>query len=273
MPKLRLLSNNIWWCDTNHDTWAARGEDCSSDARAPGFVRVYRELMPDVIGLQESSAKMSDALMQQMEGYALLWGRDTPILYRTDKFELIDSAYRIYPAEIPGREGSFNNARTKSYCIAVLRCKEDGKLLCFATTHLWYKTEEAYPHSDEARAYQLGLVMDQVDIFRKKYACPAVIVGDFNACPDSPAVQSAYARGYVHAHDTAVEYADETNGHHFCFAAGYDMYENPRTFAESIDQMILIDAPADAVRRFERYTPAYYMPLSDHFPMWADVVI
>ncbi len=273
MPKLRLLSNNIWWQDDNSDAWAARGEDCSAAVRAPGLARVYRELMPDVIGMQECSAKMTDELMQQMEGYALLWGRDTPIIYRTDKFELIDSAYRIYPAQLPGREGGFNNAKTKSYCIAVLRAREDGKLLCFATTHLWYKTEKAHPHSDEARAYQLGLLMDHVDVFRKKYACSAVIVGDFNAHPDSPAVQSAYARGYVHAHDTAAEYADETNGHHHCFPDGYDMYENPLTFAKSIDQMILIDAPAGTVRRFDRYKPAYYMPLSDHFPMWADVEI
>lgn len=271
MPKLRLLSNNIWFCDENRPAWAEKGEDCSVTARAPGFVRVYEELTPDIIGLQECSAKMADEIMRRMNGYALLWGRDTPILYRTDVFELIDSAYRIYPEKLPGREGSFNNAKTKSYCIAVLRAKEDGKLLCFATTHLWYKSENAQPHSEEARTYQLNLVMDHVDALRKKYNCPAVIVGDFNTTPASPTLQSAYERGYVHAHDTAVEYADQRNGHHYCFADGYDHYENPRTFAASIDQMILTDAPEGFVRRFDRFTPDWYMPLSDHFPMWADV--
>ena len=33
------------------------------------------------------------------------------------------------------------------------------------------------------------------------------------------------------------------------------------------------DAPADFVRRFERYTPDYYLPLSDHSPVFADVTL
>ena len=277
---MRILSNNIWFRDDNAPAWEAHGEDCSAEARAPGFVRTYCELLPDLIGLQECSAKMASLIMQGLaekgERYALLWGRDTPILYRPDRFELIDSAFRIYPDEVPGFEGSFNNQKTKSYCIAVLREKESGKVLIFASTHLWWKSanpavKNYQAGSDEARTYQIGLLMDHVDIFREKYGCPAVIVGDFNATPSSQALQSAYARGYLHAHDIAVEYADERNGHHFCFAEGYDFYEAPRSFAASIDQWICIGAPEGFVRRFDRHTPDYYMPLSDHFPMWADV--
>jgi len=280
MTKLRILSNNLWFRDDNAPAWEAHGESCSAEARAPGFVRTYLELKPDVIGLQECSAKMAALIMQGLAAadaqYALLWARDTPILYRPDRFELADSAFRIYPEEVPGYEGSFNNAQTKSYCIAVLREKASAEMLIFASTHLWWKSAKPaaknyQPHSDEARTYQLGLVMDHVDQLREKYGCPAVIAGDFNAVPSSQTVQSAYARGYLHAHDTAAEYADERNGHHFCFADGYDYYEAPRTFAESIDQMIHIGAPEGFVRRFDRFTPDFYMPLSDHFPMWADV--
>ena len=46
---LRLMSNNIWWCDSNQPAWEAIGEDCSAAARAKGFARVYSELCPDVI--------------------------------------------------------------------------------------------------------------------------------------------------------------------------------------------------------------------------------
>jgi hypothetical protein len=250
MPKLRLLSNNIWWCDENRPAWKEKGENCSAAARAPGFVRVYEELAPDIIGLQECSAKMADEIMRKMNGYALLWGRDTPILYRTDAFELIDSAYRIYPEELPGREGSFNNASTKSYCIAVLRSKEDGKLLCFATTHLWWKSEnpdspDYYPHSDAARAHQIGLLMERLARWREKYHCPTVFLGDMNANYTSPAVRAALAAGYVHGHDAATEYWDETDGHHFCYAAGYDNYEEPLDFEEGIDHIFVADAPED----------------------------
>ena len=285
MSKLRLMSNNIWCCGENDPQWAAKGEDCSAPHRAKGFLRVYKETLPDVIGLQECTAYLADNLMQLFKEdntlpFALIWGRDTPIIYRTDKFELIESDYLIYPEEIPGYEGIFNNEKTKSYCIAVFKTKEDGKIFIFATTHLWWKTsnpEEArlpswyQPYSDEAREYQINILMDRVEQFIEKYNCPAVIVGDFNANYNSLAVQSAFKRGYVHGHDVATEYKDEKNGHHFCYAEGYDMYENPKPFKEAIDQFLIKGAKDGFVKRFDRYYPEYYMKLSDHFPMWCDV--
>ena len=234
MAKLRLMSNNIWCIENNDPGWAAKGEDCSAEHRAKGFVKVYSETLPDVIGFQECTARLADNLMQLFkdgkEPYALLWGRDTPIIYRTDKLELIDSDYLIYPLEVPGYEGEFNNAKTKSYCIAVFKCKEDGKVFIFATTHLWWKTSDRskcwrgdydfQEHSDEAREYQINILMDRAEEFAKKYNCPIFIVGDFNATYDSLAVQSAFKRGYVHGHDVATEFRDEKDGHHFCYAQG-----------------------------------------------------
>lgn len=72
--------------------------------------------------------------------YALLWGRDTPIVYRQDKFELVDSAFSLYPDECPGFTGVFNNGQTKSWNLAVFRVKENGKLFIFVSTHLWWKS-------------------------------------------------------------------------------------------------------------------------------------
>ena len=40
-----------------------------------------------------------------------------------------------------------------------------------------------------------------------------------------------------------------------------------------IDHILIKFAPVDFVRRFERYTPDYYLPLSDHSPVFADVVL
>lgn len=287
MGNLRILSNNIWCCGDNVPAWAEKGEDCSAEHRAPGFVRVYKELAPDIIGLQECTARLADNIMQIFKNekmpYALLWGRDTPIMYRTDKFELLDSDYLIYPEEVPGYEGSFNNQKTKSYCIGVFKDKQDGKKIIFATTHLWWKTsvpvprlnntapEKIQPYSDEARAYQINLLIDRVEELRSKYNCPAIIVGDFNADYDSLAVQSALSRGYEHAYNMATDYRDETIGYHFCYAEGYDMFENKSQFKYAIDQIIIKGAPDGFVKRFDRYYPDYYMPLSDHFPMFIDI--
>ena len=113
--------------------------------------------------------------------------------------------------------------------------------------------------------------MDRAEEFAKKYNCPIFIVGDFNATYDSLAVQSAFKRGYVHGHDVATEFRDEKDGHHFCYAQGYDHYENPKPFKESIDQFIIKGAENVVVTRFDHFYEDYYMPLSDHFPMWCDI--
>lgn len=278
MQTLRIMSNNLWYCDANRPAWAAQGLDCSAAVRARGFAAVYARLEPDVLGLQECSPLMLDELTQHFARiglpYAVLWGHDTPLLYRRDRFELVDSDYLLYPEEFPGHEGSFNNGRTKSAAAAVLRRKTDGAMLIVATTHLWWKSSHPdspfyQPHSGEARAYQLGLLMDRLERMMAQYGCPAVMMGDFNAGYDSLTVQSAMQRGWQHAHDMAAEYADEGNGHHPCGDQGYEPYA-PRPFRFSLDQIMCRNTPEGFVRRFDRYAEASYMALSDHLPVWID---
>lgn len=280
MTKLRIMSNNIWWCDSNTPAWEAIGADCSAIHRGPELFRMYQETAPDIIGLQECSARMSHQLMAAFTmnhaPYAFLWGRDTPIIYRKDLFELVDSEVCIYPEEIPGLEGSFNNLKTKSYCAAALRLKETGKLLIFATTHLWYKSDNPksrsyQPGSEKARAWQMGHLIDKLDHLQAQYGCPAVIVGDLNTWPAGAAVQTALARDFVHAHDAATEHADETTGMHYCCQEGYDSMIEDGGFAKSIDHILIRgNLP---VHRYERYFAESYMPLSDHCPLWIDTEI
>lgn len=281
MTKLRLMSTNQWACDKNTPAWEAQGNDCSYSARMPGFLKYYKETCPDILGLQEVTAKMADKLMrlfgEEQMPYALLWGKDTPIIYRTDLFELVDSAYLIYPEEFPGHEGSFNNSKTKSYNAGVFRIKENGKLFVLMTTHLWWRSgnpaSKSYqPYSDEARAYQIGLAIDCLDRLQAKYNCPAVIMGDMNAVYASPAVQTALSRGFSHGREVAVEVSNQENGYHYCFPDGFKPY-TPGPAANAIDHILVRGFAKDAVRTYDRYAPDYYMCLSDHIPVWIDVEI
>ena len=273
--KLRLMSNNLWWCDLNHDAWAEMGENCSNASRAPGFARLYGEVMPHVIGFQECSGRMGHTLMMHISQaglpYAMLWGKDTPIAYRKDLFELVDSWFYLYPEEIPGLEGAFNNLNTKSYSIALLRLKETGQLLLFATTHLWYKSDAACPGSEDAKAWQVERLVDKLDELQGQYDCPAVVVGDFNTWPAAKAIRAAKARGFAHAHDVATEFADETCGHHFCCDKGFDTQVSEGGFEKSLDHILVRGVKEGAVCRYERSYADYYMPLSDHFPLWIDM--
>lgn len=282
MTKLRIMSNNVWWCDSNSPQWKEKGIDCSAEVRAKGFIRTYEDTMPDIIGLQECSRRMEDLIMREVSAkklpFAHIWGKDTPIMYRIDKFEVVDTEFVIYPEEVPDYEGSFNNFLTKSYCIAVLRLKENGKMLIFASTHLWWKSSNPesknyQPFSDEARAYQLSMLIDRIKVFEEKYGCGSIIVGDMNANVSSLALKAAFEKGYVHAHNIATEYANEGRGMHYCYGDGYDTKEYDGGFALSIDHILLRGFDDKLVKRFERYSPEYYMPLSDHFPAFIDVEI
>ena len=281
MAILRLMSNNIWNCDDNKTAWAERGEDCSAEARMPGIARVYAELRPDVIGLQEASHKIVDVLQYELQKlgmrYTVLWSRFTSILYRSDVLELLDADYLCYPEHFEGYEGCFNDVRSKSCNLAVFRIKENGKRFVFANTHLWWRNRNPAARSyqagsGECRAYQVGLAAEMIEKYREKHGCPAVLLGDMNDTYDSPMMVAAHACGFVHAHDVAVEYASEENGYHYCFPDGHKPYV-PGPFKSAIDHILVKGFAADAVRRFDRYTPDYYETLSDHYPAYIDAEI
>jgi len=273
------MTHNQWKNDDNRPEWAEKGLDCSASVRMRGFVRVYKDTMPDIIGCQETSFNMEEKMMLYCaeEGlrYALVWGRETPIAYRRDKFELVDSDFLMYPAEFPGHEGDFSG---KSYNIGVFRIKENGKLFVFANTHLWWKSGDPssknyQPYSNEAREYHIGLLMEKLEKYRKKYSCPVFMVGDLNANYTSLAIKRALSEGYVHAHDVATEYRDETMGYHACGRCGYDNFYRDDPFPRAIDHILVKGAENVNIRRFDRFSPDYYLPLSDHSPAFIDVEI
>ena len=113
------MTHNVWNCDNNWPKWAEKGEDCSAGVRVGALLRVYRETLPDIIGGQEVSALMLDLLKEGFQTedakYTAIWGRFTPILYRADKFDLIDSEFGTYPERIEGLEGEFNDVKSKSW--------------------------------------------------------------------------------------------------------------------------------------------------------------
>ena len=283
--RIRLMTHNVWNKDFNSPEWEQNGENCAASARVSGLLRVYEDTVPDIIGGQEVSARMADLLKEGFADasvhYTLIWGRFTPILYRADKFELVDSEFGTYPESMSGFEGSFNDAKSKSWNLGVFRIKENGKLFIFATTHLWWKKSPSDPDqmgntqyqsgSDEAREYQIAILAEKIRAYREKYQCPAVLVGDLNTNYLSRAARYLMGNGFRHAHDIATEYAEEAIGYHDCFPWGYktEYYDTP--FETAIDHIFVIGEEDGAVKRFERYSPDYYFPISDHSPAYIDV--
>ena len=281
--RLRLLTNNIWNTMRNIPAWQEKGEDCSPEARVPLLGRVYDELRPDVMGLQEANHKMVDLLAYECHarglGYAISYAPFTSIFYRADRFELLDAAYLPYPVTMEGLEGEFNDCGSKSLNLAVLRCKENGKVFVFANTHLWWKgivprfeNDPWYlPDSGKARVRQVTMAAELIAAYQKKYGgAPAIFLGDMNCPRYSDPIEKALELGFVEAHDVATEYASEENGYHYCFGDGHRPYE-PGKYEDAIDHILLRDAPEGFCLRLERFTPDWYEPVSDHYPAYIDV--
>ena len=286
---LRIMTHNVWNRDENQPAWIEKGNDCSAKVRVKGHFRVWGETNPDIIGGQEFSRLMAELVKEGFEqegkNYALIWGRFTPILYRPEKLELLDTEFLTYPEELPGYEGEFNDVKSKAVNIAVFKVKETGNVFVFATTHLWWKgesTENNYANvdsnvlygSDKAREYQIALAIEKIESYRQKYGnCPAVFLGDMNTGYNSKAIQYAIRNGYRHARFIATDYADETVGYHNCFGWGYETHYFDDPFENAIDHILVKGEKEGSVKRFERYSPDYYFPISDHSPAFIDFEI
>lgn len=282
MTKLRIMSQNQWNFTSNNDVWEKMGLDCSAEERMKGHARVIEELMPDVLGGQEVNIQMyyelSLNLQERNLPYTILWGYMTPIIYRADKLELLDTVHYTYPVEMEGFAGKFNDYRSKSFTLAVFRCKENGKVFIFTTTHLWWQNGTDpdcgwYTEgSDTVRKLQVEMAMNMIDEYQKKYdGCPIFFVGDLNTGYNSEAVQYALnERGYSHAHDIATEFVHQGVGYNDCKPSHVGKWQDA-PFEESIDHILVRDYEGINIKRFDRYTPDYYVYLSDHAPVFVDI--
>ena len=276
MSKLRLMTQNQWNCTQNKEAWEALGLNCSAEVRLKGHVHIFKDLMPDIVGGQEVNIDMQMFLkfycLEENLPYTIVWGNMTPLIYRADKFELLDTEYILYPETVEGFEGKFNDAKSKSLNLGVFRDKADGKVFIFATTHLWWMGDHKLEGSSEVRRRQVKQAIELLDKYQKKYeGCPIILVGDMNARYDSPAIQYALNEGgYTHAYHLATDYRFEERGYNACGPKAPGTWQHT-PFETAIDHILVKDVPNGAISRFDRYCPDYYLTLSDHAPAYIDI--
>lgn len=273
MSKLRLMSQNMWNNTPNIPFWEEKGLDCSSATRMKGHIKVLSELMPDVLGGQEVNMDMQldfkiNCISENLP-YTIIWGSMTPIIYRADKLELLDTEFFMYPKFVDGFEGEFNDFYSKNCNLAVFRCKEGGEVFIYVTTHLCYRKGAV---NDVMRKMQIGMAIDLIEKYQNKYGkCPVFLMGDMNTGYHTDAIQYALNdRGFSHAHDIATEFAYEGVGYNGCtWTKIGEWLDEP--FPEAIDHILVRNYENVNVKRFDRYTPDYYIYLSDHAPLFADI--
>ena len=162
-----------------------RGENYLISDRAPRLKAVISPFDPDVIGIQEYRDPWEPHLKEQFPDYDMfnVWrsnGSDResgPILYKRDKFELIDKGYFWYsdtPEVMSGSEWdeAFHCNRICEY--VVLSEKSTGKRFAFMNTHFGF--------GDNGQVKSAKLLAKYAS---KLADYPLFVTGDFNSFPNS----------------------------------------------------------------------------------------
>jgi endonuclease/exonuclease/phosphatase family metal-dependent hydrolase len=175
---LRVLSFNIRYNNPKDgpNAWPQRKEMVASMLR-------FHNL--DLIGLQEARKEQVDDLAQRLPQFAYLGvGRDDGheageyvlILYRPDRFELLDQA-TFWLSEMPDQPGKgwdAHNPRIATW--AKFRDKQTGQSFFHFNTHFdnW---------GEHARAESAHLLLSRIEAIAGP--TPVVVTGDFNCTEDS----------------------------------------------------------------------------------------
>jgi len=140
----------------------------------------------DVIGLQETSTWSKVILERLMDRYAFaptpsyfVGGADCDIIYRRDRFTLLDCGFfYLHPEglEEPGWDAKF--VRRSAW--ALLKKNDTGVVALFATTHLEHDGPHARVEGAKLIGPKLSAIARQAE---ERYAleeCPILLVGDMN---------------------------------------------------------------------------------------------
>ncbi len=274
--EVRIMSNNVWECDTNQPAWQALGEDCSAKKRAEGLAAVYMAYAPDVICLQEMSALMIRFITQTLKNYG--WNYTllsystsasndfTCILYRGDTLELLDKGHHSFSYG--------NNHGTKSYTWGYFKHTATGKTFTALSTHLWWKSESAEAGSDKMRERQAGEIVEAMNKVIEKYDAPVYIMGDFNTRTTTDAYKVFTDGGFQDTFNLATVFASNHRGRHTCGPEGFARETSPETYKDSaIDHILIKNGKATEIMVFNHVRPYFYIKLSDHYPLYVDAVL
>lgn len=181
---LKVMSFNIRYSntiDTGDNAWSARREPC---------LAMIRDVMPDVIGIQEPRADQRADLETDLTEYAsvavpqndqISWAQTgyAMVLYRKDKFTLLDSGYYWLSAtpEEPSLPWNASDTQYRTTVWVLLKENVSQKEFYFFTTHLPYKTDAS---DNEARLNACRLNVERMKEKAGRHT-PVFLTGDMNA--------------------------------------------------------------------------------------------
>lgn len=244
---MKLVTFNIR-CDYDQD------KENSFCFRKPHILQKIQKESPDVICFQEVLPHVALWLKENLTDYNIVGcgrGKDledeqTAVAYRKMKFDLLgmEVFWLSNTPEIFGSRYEDQSICPRTCTKVLLWSLEERKLIRIYNTHLDHEGRKA-------RQAALMQILKTVKDDRCRCDTPAVITGDFNACPDSPEMEVM---------NMAVEFIDFTAG------TGGTFHDYGRQKTEKIDY-IFGDRKVicQEVTIWDESWDGVY--LSDHYPV------
>lgn len=263
---LRMMSLNVYL------------NESEPELRKQHILNLVNKYTPDVFCLQECNKGSYTRIVDELaDRYSVAFRTHedsgvliyTPILYRKDRIELIESGGGWLDARYTG-------TNTKSYSWAVLRIKDNPKV--FAVTNLHGAiASNSYTGYESYTAEQLAVLQSEWNVdnvrqmldicasIRQKYgSTPTLFAGDFNFNDTSLAYAKAIESGLVEAETHAT----------ISRCTGYRTTHTPGSAArlgKSIDHIFYTPATVTAYTHYIGSTTEDELSASDHLMIYADV--
>jgi endonuclease/exonuclease/phosphatase family metal-dependent hydrolase len=161
-------------------------------------IATIQNYAPDVLGFQEAQQGNIEAYATSLSDYSSFHGlaasrqegsEYTPIYWKTSRFELVESG-QFYLSASPDKE-------TLGWESSLIRVAAWLKLRELASNETFFVLNTHFPHEEdlhETRNHCAKLIIEQVK--RLAGDLPMIVMGDFNATPDSAAYHSFLEAGF-----------------------------------------------------------------------------
>ncbi len=242
---------------------ASDGENAWENRRdfLGGQIRFYE---PDILGIQEGLPQQVAYLQQMLDEYHSVGagregngkGESTHIFFKKDRFEQLTSQ-TFWLSSTPDSVSMGWDAACLRVCTAVLlREKSGGQYFWVLNTHLDHVGEQA-------RKNGVALILNRLKILNPQ-GHPALLMGDFNAMPESAAIQSVLQE-LIDAREMAGANAFGPDG----TFNGFKFHEPVQ---KRIDYIFLSSKTVWKVLKHAVLTDSKELRYpSDHFPVWAEM--
>lgn len=256
--KIRLMTSNIW------------GDFFGNPVgpRAPLLAKIFARYAPDILGMQEVGPSWwaSPLIPELRKVYAQVPApfpekvNATPLFYRADRFELLDSGRRLFHEELDWSKG---------WNYGVFGSRSDGGTFAVFNTHFWW---ESNLRDEVLRRYNAMETVAEMRRVGAAFGATVFLMGDLNCKCDSLTWKYLRAQGWETSFLRTDHCSPYSSEHHDPVIHADGSCTGSTTDEPKEDSIDHIAVPASVeVLLQHAVIDREALDASDHSPVYADV--